>query len=164
MTMNIETIIRELEMQPHPEGGYYKETYRSVETLTTDDGRTRNLCTAIYYLMCDDNISHLHRIKSDEIWLFHQGDPVEMILIEGNRLRTVSLGNNLPTGERPQVVAPAGSWFGARIKGGKGHALVSCTVSPGFVFQDFELGKESDFAEMDCYREIKPMISSAGAM
>ncbi|MDR0893914.1 MAG: cupin domain-containing protein [Prevotellaceae bacterium] len=157
--MNIVTIIHELNMRPHPEGGYYKETYRSAETLTTDDGRTRNLSTAIYYLMCDNNISHLHRIKSDEVWLFHQGEPVELIIIEQNNLRIELLGNNLTTGERPQAVAPAGSWFGARIKNRKGHALVSCTVAPGFVFEDFELGKESDFSEHDYYEEIKEMIA-----
>ncbi|MDR0891337.1 MAG: cupin domain-containing protein [Mediterranea sp.] len=161
MTENFtsEEIIRELGMLPHPEGGYYKETYRSLTQTTLADGRVRNVCTAIYYLMQDDDISHLHRIASDETWLFHQGQSVEIVIVEQGALRIERLGNNLPDGEHPQVVVPAGAWFGARLKGGIGHALVSCLVSPGFDFEDFELGREADFEGLECLEQIRGMIS-----
>jgi predicted cupin superfamily sugar epimerase len=108
--------------------------------------------------MCDDNISHLHRIASDETWLFHQGRSLEIVIVEGDSIRIEQLGNDLADGDRPQVVVPAKAWFGARMKGGTGHALVSCIVSPGFDFADFELGQESDFKDLDCFEQLRDMI------
>jgi predicted cupin superfamily sugar epimerase len=157
-----EQLIAALRLQPHPEGGYYRETYRSPELLTTPDGRTRHVCTAIYFLLTADDISHLHRIRSDETWLFHQGQAVELTLIAEGRLRSVLLGNDLTRGEAPQVTVPAGTWFGARLHGeagaaadaafGKaddaGYALVSCLVAPAFDFADFELATPRTFEEM----------------
>ncbi len=139
--MTAEKIIQHLSMLPHPEGGYYKETYRCAERMTTTDGRERNVCTAIYYLLQDEEKSRFHRIKSDEIWLFHQGQTLEIVMLEDGVQRSVFLGNDVENGEVPQAVVPAGAWFGAGLKEGKGYALVSCTVAPGFDFEDFELAK-----------------------
>ncbi|MDR0988450.1 MAG: cupin domain-containing protein [Prevotellaceae bacterium] len=151
-------LISELQLQPHPEGGYYRETYRSDETLLTPDGRIRNFSTAIYYLMCGDNCSHLHRIRSDEVWHVYCGEAVELVIIEAGVLRIELLGHNTAAGERPQAVAPRGAWFGARLRSGKGEALVGCTVSPGFLFEDFELGRPDDFRHLACYEQIKELI------
>jgi predicted cupin superfamily sugar epimerase len=153
-----EEIIQEFGMLPHPEGGHYKETYRSQTHVTLPDGRKRSVCTAIYYLMRDNDISHLHRIASDETWLFHQGQSVEIVIVEKGAIRIARLGNNLADGDRPQEVVPAGAWFGARLKGGTGYALVSCIVSPGFDFDDFELGVEADFKGLDCFEQLREMI------
>ncbi len=140
--MDKDEIIRHLHLLPHPEGGFFKETYRSAETLTTSDGKTRNVSTAIYYLLENENKSHFHRIQSDEIWHFHQKDPLEILMIEQGELIVKTLGNNLARGEVPQVVVPAGRWFAARVKNASGYSLVSCTVAPGFDFRDFEMAKK----------------------
>jgi predicted cupin superfamily sugar epimerase len=157
--MNPERIIQQLDMQPHPEGGYYKETYRAAEVINTADGRKRNVSTAIYYMLTGGDKSHLHRLKSDEAWFFHQGETLEIVIIEDGILRSVLLGNAIENGEVPQVTIPAGAWFGARLKAGKGYALVSCTVAPGFVFEDFEMGRKEDFASMNIdWKEIKELV------
>ena len=142
--MNINDIISKLQMLPHPEGGYYKETYRATELTTNKGGNTRNVCTAIYFLLENDNISRFHRIKSDEMWFFHQGEPIEVVSIQNNELLSITLGNNIEKGEVPQAVIPAGVWFASCVKGGKGYGLVSCTVSPGFDFADFEMAKRDE--------------------
>ncbi len=136
--MRIETLIEELHLNPHPEGGYYSETYRSAKTLTTPNG-ARNLCTCIYYLLTGDDKSHFHRIKSDEHWFFHQGEAIELNIIQEGTLTQVLLGNKFDKGEIPYTVVPAGAWFAARIKKSVQFALVSCVVSPGFDFADFEM-------------------------
>ncbi|PJJ60542.1 cupin domain-containing protein [Hymenobacter chitinivorans] len=138
--MSAQAIIEKLQMLPHPEGGYYQETYRAAQIITTEKG-VRNLSTAIHYLLEDADKSHFHRIQSDELWLFHQGQALEIVLIQHGQLVTIALGNDLERGEVPQAVVPAHTWFGARIKGGQGFALVSCTVAPGFDYQDFELAE-----------------------
>ncbi len=137
--MTAEKIIQHLGLLPHPEGGYYRETYRSTERMTTADGRQRSVCTAIYYLLRDDEKSQLHRIKSDGIWHFHRGQALEIVLLEDGIQRSILLGCDVERGEVPQAVVPAGAWFGAGLKEGKGYALVSCTVAPGFDFEDFEM-------------------------
>ncbi|MEL7588128.1 MAG: cupin domain-containing protein [Prolixibacteraceae bacterium] len=138
--MNTSDVIRQLQLQAHPEGGYYRETYRS-RTQVKNHGRIRNVCTAIYYLLENDDKSHFHRIQSDEIWHFHLGEPLELVQIEGGQLVVTILGNQLENGEIPQAVVPANTWFAARVKDGSGFSLVSCTVAPGFDFADFELAK-----------------------
>ena len=139
--MNAKNLIQKLELQPHPEGGWYRETYRSAETMTNKNGEKRNVCTAIYFLLEGNDKSHFHRIQADETWFFHCGEPLEILLIEGGNLRKVLLGNDILKGEVPQFVIPSRTWFAARIKTGTGFSLVSCTVAPGFEFLDFELGK-----------------------
>ncbi|WP_400191954.1 cupin domain-containing protein [Hymenobacter sp. B81] len=132
-------LIQTLQLLPHPEGGYYRETYRASQQLTVDGGATRQVSTAIYYLLENHDKSHFHRIQSDELWFFHQGQPLEIILLSGPEPTFITLGNDLAAGEVPQAVVPVHTWFGARLKHREGYALVSCTVAPGFDFADFEL-------------------------
>ena len=141
--MPAQNLIRSLNLQPHPEGGYFKETYRAAKTLGVEAEKLRNLSTAIYYLLEGQDFSALHRIQSDELWFFHQGEPLEIVSIQEGKLVSTVLGNDVSNGEIPQAVVPAGAWFGARIKSGSGFALVSCTVAPGFDFADFELANRA---------------------
>ncbi|HEY6008256.1 MAG TPA: cupin domain-containing protein [Geobacteraceae bacterium] len=142
--------ISALNLVRHPEGGYYRETYRSAETIsgTALPGRfggDRAFATAIYFLLSGDDFSALHRIKADELWHFHTGSPltVHRISAEGayDRLR---LGSDPLRGEAFQGTVAAGTWFGASIDEPAGYALVSCTVAPGFDFADFALGRRAD--------------------
>jgi len=134
--------IQHLNLLPHPEGGYYKETYRSDGIIKPNgfDGE-RNISTAIYFLLQNDEKSHLHRIKSDELWFFHEGETLEVIVLFDNILNTHLLGRNLDQDEQYQLAVPSGAWFGSRIKNKSSFSLVSCTVAPGFDFRDFELAE-----------------------
>lgn len=140
--MTAKDIITALDLMPHPEGGYYKETYRSSLEITVHNNK-RSVCTTIYYLLENDDKSHFHRIRSDEAWYFHQGHPVEIVAIIDGTVSRFLLGNDLVKGEQPQIIIPANAWFGARIKSSSGFGLVSCSVAPGFDFADFELAKRS---------------------
>lgn len=137
--MNTTKIIQQLQLKPHPEGGYFKETYRSVNAVTTHNNTIRCESTAIYYLLENEDKSYFHKIESDELWFFHQGNPLEIISIQNNNIVTTILGNDIENGEQPQAIIPARTWFCAHIKGSMGYALVSCTVAPGFDFVDFQL-------------------------
>ncbi len=141
--MEANYLIESLQLQPHPEGGYYKETYRCSKQMSVE-GKIRNISTAIYFLLENDNKSHFHRINSDEFWFFHQGESLEILLIENNQLKTINLGNNIIEGEVPQTVVPANTWFASRVKNSMGYSLVSCTVAPGFDFADFEMAKKTE--------------------
>jgi predicted cupin superfamily sugar epimerase len=138
--MNSNEIISTLKLSKHPEGGYYKETYRSNEEMETDRGK-RNVSTAIYFLLEENDRSKFHRIKSDECWFFHQGNAVEIFILSDEVLKTVVLGNMILKNEIPQTIIPANSWFAAKVRDEKGFALVSCTVAPGFDFRDFEMAE-----------------------
>ena len=142
--MNGREIVEKLGLQEHPEGGFYKETYRSNQTIETDKNVFRNISTAIYFLLENENISLFHRIKSDELWFFHQGEALEIVFIKEGVLNTIILGNNLENGEEVQATIPANTWFASRVKNLKGYSFVSCTVAPGFDFADFELAKRED--------------------
>ncbi|RYG00126.1 MAG: cupin domain-containing protein [Chitinophagaceae bacterium] len=133
-----------MQLQPHPEGGYFKETYRSGEVIETGAGKSRNISTAILYLLEDEDFSAFHRIQSDELWFFHQGQALEVLTIQNGKLVTILLGNDAAKGEVPQAMVPANIWFGSRIKNRTGFALVSCTVAPGFDFADFELADREE--------------------
>jgi uncharacterized protein len=123
-----EAIIAALQLAPHPEGGWYRETYRGDAPAGT-----RAAITAIYYLLCAGERSHWHRVDAAEIWHWYAGDALEL-RIERD---TVRLGNDLGAGERPQAVVPAFAWQAARSLGA--WTLVGCTVSPAFEFAGFEL-------------------------
>ncbi len=144
--MNYKDIIEELQLQAHPEGGFYAETYRSSAFTFNQNGEKRNLSTAIYFLLHDTNKSNFHRIQSDELWFFHQGEPIEIVTIQDGKSRSIILGNAIEKGELPQATIPANTWFGSKLKDGKGFALVSCTVAPGFDFLDFELAEYEKLA------------------
>jgi len=135
--------IEKLDMQPHPEGGFYKETYRSQSTTPVGDNKQeRHHSTAIYFLLLEDKFSAFHRIKSDELWHFYAGQPIEIFYFDAqNNLQTIRLGNNPEKGEQFQAVVPAGCWFASRMAQPDAYALVGCTVAPGFDFQDFEMAE-----------------------
>lgn len=143
-------LVRELGLQPHPEGGFYRETYRDrARVLRAADGAERSASTAIYYLLCDGAFSAWHRIRSDEGWHFYAGDPLDVhVLHADGRLETHHLGNPLADpGTAFQAVVPAGCWFAAeRITGRHGFALAGCTVAPGFEFSEFELADANALA------------------
>lgn len=139
--MNGKEIVQKLGLLEHPEGGFYKETYRSAQSMEIDRNVSRNVSTAIYFLLENDNKSLFHRIQSDELWFFHQGESLEIVFIKDEILNTIILGNNFENGEVLQAIIPANTWFASGVKNLKGYSLVSCTVAPGFDFADFELAK-----------------------
>jgi len=154
--MTAKDIIDKLQLKPHPEGGFYSETYRSAERITNNYGNKRSVCTAIYYMLEKEDRSHFHRIKSDELWFFHAGEPLEIVMLQNGEIKTILLGNNIQNGEVPQAIIPANTWFAAKIKNGKGFSLISCTVAPGFDFEDFELAKRDDLIQQ--YPNLKKII------
>jgi predicted cupin superfamily sugar epimerase len=148
--MDVAQIIARLNLAPHPEGGYFRETYRASESvagtaLPRRFGGARSISTAITFLLEAGQCSHLHRIKADEVWHFYAGDPLIVAEIDpAGRLKTTRLGGDFDASAVFQHVVPAGSWFGATpAEGGRfapnGFTLVGCTVAPGFDFADFEL-------------------------
>jgi uncharacterized protein len=153
--MDVKELIQKLQLKAHPEGGFYRETYRSTESILTDNGKGRNISTAIYYLLENQDKSLFHRIKSDELWFFHQGQPLEILVIKGTRLVIILLGNDIEKGEVPQAIIPANCWFASSVKNATGYSLVSCTVAPGFDFEDFELaGRENLIQEFPHLKNI----------
>jgi len=154
--MNAQAIIDKLKLIPHPEGGFYKETYRSDYTIVNENQQSRTVSTAIYYLLENEDKSLFHRIQSDELWFFHLGQPLEIIVIQDGHLVTFILGNDVKKDEGPQVRIPANTWFAARVKNAKGFSLVSCTVSPGFDFADFKLAKREDLVQQ--FPRLKDVI------
>ncbi|MFA6210758.1 MAG: cupin domain-containing protein [Candidatus Obscuribacterales bacterium] len=148
MTNIVTELIASLALKPHPEGGYYRETYRS-EKVSGEP--VRALSTAIYYLLVADTFSELHRLTADEIFHFYLGDTVEMLqLFEDGSTKIVRLGQNLAAGEELQVVLPAGVWFGSRLVAGGNYALMGTTVAPGFDFADYERGEREALIARYC--------------
>ena len=139
--------VQKLNLLPHPEGGYFRETYRSSESIAAENlpigfVGDRNHSTAIYFLLENGQRSVFHKIKSDEIWHFHDGDPLVIYIIEENGvLKELKLGITGDIDTFPQAVVPAGCWFAAEPIGK--YTLVGCTVSPGFDFSDFEMADRS---------------------
>jgi predicted cupin superfamily sugar epimerase len=131
-------LVRDLRLLPHPEGGFYRETYRATQV---HGGRAAS--TMIYFLLPAGQVSRLHRIDADEGWHHYLGGTLEIFELdeaEPDRPRVTRLGKNLAAGELPQHMVPAGRWFGAAPAAGAPYALVGCTVAPGFEFAKFELG------------------------
>lgn len=149
--MSIQELINELGLLPHPEGGYYKETYRSGEEI-----RDRNLLTSIYFVLTSENVSRFHRIKSDELWYFHFGSTVTVHTLGSNGHTEHMLGNDLNKGEKPFLMVKANTIFGSSIDETGGFALVSCAVAPGFDFRDFELFSKEQLLEE--YPEFETII------
>lgn len=143
--MNAGYYITHLQLQPHPEGGFYKETYRSAESfphlaLPTRFSGERNIFTAIFYLLEQGDCSLFHRIKSDECWHFYAGETLLIHVIENNgNYYCTKLGGNIAAGETFQFVVPATAWFAAEPAPGGAFCLAGCTVAPGFDFLDFEI-------------------------
>ena len=148
----IELLIQELNLIPHPEGGFYRETYRSEEVLKDVK---RNLVTTIYFLLRSEDISHLHRIKSDEHWFFHAGSPLVVHTLDKNGHHKHLVGLELNKGETPHFIVPKNTIFGSQVLEKNSYSLVSCLVSPGFDFADFELIKRAELLkEFPQHREI----------
>ena len=160
--MTAEYWIKKLELMEHPEGGYFRETYRSGEELSPDDLPDRydddhRFSTSIYFLVTHERPSRLHRLISDEIWHFYEGSSLTLHLIhEGGTYEKLALGRDAEAGEAFQRVVPRGTWFGATVDEPGGYALVGCTVAPGFEFGDFELGGRSIL--MDSFPEHRGII------
>ena len=135
-----DALIEQLGLTRHPEGGWYRETWRAE-----DNGAGRAMGTAIVFLLKADEASHWHRVDADEMWLWQGGDPLELSTAPGEQgpITTHVLGSDFGQGEELQGLVPAGAWQAARSatpkSGGAGYTLVSCIVVPGFDFAGFEL-------------------------
>ena len=139
-------LIERLGLVRHPEGGWYRETYRSAGAIPGAllpercEGE-RSICSAIYFLLERGDISVLHRIKSDELWHFYAGASLTVhVITPRGAYYPLRLGCDIAAGEQFQAVVPAGCWFGAEIPANGAYSLVGCTVAPGFDFADFEIG------------------------
>lgn len=147
-SMNADYWIQVLALERHPEGGYFRETYRGNEKITGLPERysgTRNPSTSMYYLLKGSEFSAFHRIKSDEVWHFYEGYPIKLFII--NREGTFSehiLGRDAGAGQVFQWVIPHDEWFAAKPLDKEGFSLVGCDVSPGFEFEDFELANRRE--------------------
>lgn len=151
-----------LNLESHPEGGYYRETYRSSDAVSERalpdrfDG-ARDVAALIYFLLPAGSFSALHRIQQDEIWHFYAGDPLVLhkITPEGS-YQTCTLGRTVEEGKCLQAVVPAGTWFGATVRSDDGYALVGCTTAPAFEFADFELAERE--ALVQAYPQHRDVI------
>ena len=133
-------IIARLELKPHPEGGYYRETFRDARA----DAQGRARSTAIYYLLARGDRSQWHRIDAVEVWHYYSGAALTLTIAnEGCAAHTITLGADVAAGQRPQAIVPAGAWQAAESTGD--WTLVGCTVAPGFEFANFELAKADLF-------------------
>jgi len=145
--------ISKLKLNPHPEGGFYSETYRSDEMLlrsSLDDryAGSRSISTSIYFLLEGNQFSAFHKIKSDELWHFYDGSAVKLYLIsEDGTLEIKVVGININKNELPQITIPKNIWFAAEPIKKENYTLVGCTVAPGFDFNDFELGKRKELLQ-----------------
>jgi uncharacterized protein len=145
--------IEKLNLAPHPEGGYFRQTYRSDVVIPQDAlppgfAGARAASTAIYFLLEDENFSALHRLRSDEVWHFYAGSPLVVEVIEpaGSR-SSILLGEDSDVGHVFQAVVRAGCWFASHVADWKGSALVGCTVAPGFDFEDFEMARREELVK-----------------
>ncbi len=136
MDKQLEFLITKLQLIPHPEGGFYREIFRSEETV--QDGE-RNLMTSIYFLLTSENISRFHRIKSDELWFHHAGSPLIVHILDAAGYHQHLVGDQLENGMEPQFLVPKNTVFGSTVLEKNSYSLVSCVVAPGFDFADFEL-------------------------
>lgn len=145
--------IESLKLLPHPEGGFYKETYRSPEVLEHRQlpsryKGSRNFSTAIYFLLRSQDRSVFHRIQSDELWHFYAGTTLLIYVLTTDGLKIHRLGADALRGDLLQVVVPAGCWFGAIVEKPDSYALCGCTVAPGFDFADFEMAERNELVNM----------------
>jgi len=150
----IDKLKEELELDPHPEGGWFRETYRCRKEVETSRG-IKNAGTGIYFLLAGGELSQWHRVASDEMWHFYEGDTLILEMIHpGGSTSQKRLGTSLALDEEPQVLVPGGSWQRAWSSGG--YTLVGCTVTPGFDFNDFEMMEPERLTEE--YPDLKEFI------
>ncbi|WP_227939469.1 cupin domain-containing protein [Alkalihalobacillus deserti] len=134
--------ITHLGLEPHPEGGFFKRSFESKEEISE---KARKLYTSIYFLLRAGDVSHFHRLQSDELWYFHTGSSMSVHIIhENGDYEEAKLGLNADKGEVPQVLVPKHSIFGSSLSEEKSFSLVGCMVAPGFEYEDFELFTQKD--------------------
>jgi uncharacterized protein len=149
----LHTWVSKLGLTPHPEGGYFKNTYIATEYITDKELSVnfegqRKLYTSIYFLLTSEDVSHFHRLKSDELWYFHGGSSLSVHVInENGEYQEMRLGMNLDEGELPQVLVKKNSIFGSSVKEKDTFSLVGCMVSPGFEFTDFEMFTQEELLQ-----------------
>ena len=144
--------IETLRLEPHPEGGHFRQTYRAERDIASEAlpgfSGARAASTAIYFLLEAGNFSAFHRLKSDEVWHFYLGTVVAVHVIStAGEYSKIRLGNDLDNGEVLQEVVKAGCWFASEVESAGGFALVGCTVAPGFDFDDFEMGNRAELVQ-----------------
>jgi len=153
--------IQKLQLKKHPEGGYYREIYRSGEMISIDAPKKnlkRNVSTSIYFLLEGVQVSKFHRLKSDELWHFYDGSSVKVSVIdEKGKLSEIFLGKKTDEGEVFQTVIKKNNWFAAEVLNKRSFTLIGCTVSPGFDFSDFELANR-DYL-LDSFPKYKSLIT-----
>jgi uncharacterized protein len=133
--LSADDVIRLLGLQPHPEGGHYRETFRDSRNVDAESGRAAS--TAIYFLLQAGEVSRWHRVDAAEVWHWYAGAPLTLSIVDGGQMLDVRLGADLTANERPQAVVPAGAWQQAQSLGA--WTLVGCTVAPAFEFAGFEM-------------------------
>jgi uncharacterized protein len=159
----VDQLIEVLSLERHPEGGFFRQTYRSTgeiphHSLPADYSGDRAFSTAIYFLLSGDDFSAFHRILSDEVWHFYAGTSIAINMIyPDGRIEIIQLGPDYASGEVFQAVIPGGCWFAALLVDPDSYALVGCTVSPGFDFVDFELGERQSL--IDAYPQHADVIT-----
>jgi len=151
-------LIEALDLRPHPEGGHYREVYRSPDRVTAGSRGERPAVTTIYFLLTAGECSRWHVVRSDEIWHYYEGDPLELLMLDPVTLehRRMTLGS-FDDGREPVHVVPAGQWQAARTS--EGYTLVGCSVGPGFEFADFQLMREEPKTERRL-RQAHPDLAS----
>jgi len=161
MSEEVRKIIDRLELKKHPEGGFYKEVYRSIGESKVDIDRgnivTRNFATSIYFLITSDEFSAFHKIKQDEIWHFYQGNPLTIHMLSKELGYQSKVVGHLQDTSEPQFIVPANTWFATEVNIVNSYALVGCGVAPGFSFDDFELAKKDELEKE--YPEYKDIIA-----
>ena len=154
MHSEAQRLIAAYRLQQHPEGGWYRETYRSAERVTTSRGTVRSATTSIYFLLTSDVFSAFHRLSSDETWHFYRGDPVTIEVIEASgRHESRILGAD----DVLQTTIVPGAHFAAHVDAPDGYALVGCDVAPGFEFAEFQLTTRSMLTA--AYPHLGPLIA-----
>jgi predicted cupin superfamily sugar epimerase len=165
-------LIEQYELQPHPEGGWYRQTYKCEEqiskaALPSRFRGDRPYSTAIFFLLAAGNFSAFHRIKSDECWHFYAGEPLEvLVLYPEGKLDISILGQDIAKGQLFQYIVPANCWFASRPAAGSTYCFVGCTVAPGFDFEDFELAVADELVQQypeheGVIRELSPPFASS---
>lgn len=152
----IQQLVEILKLTAHPEGGFYSETYRATEEVLHLTGEKRQLATSIYFLLRSQDVSHFHRIQSDELWFWHEGSPLSIHLLGENGHEILRLGSVNEQGRRFQHLVAAETIFGSTVDEKDSYALVSCVVAPGFDFRDFELFTAEDLLPL--FPEAKEII------
>jgi predicted cupin superfamily sugar epimerase len=142
----IQQLVEILNLKPHPEGGFYSETYRAKSAIETPNG-SRSLVTSIYFLLTSENVSKFHSIAGEEIWFYHEGSPLTVHLLSDGGYEKLLVGPVDSKGHQPQQLVPEGVIFGSSVEEENSYALVSCMVAPGFDFRDFKMYSSEELLE-----------------